>query len=61
MYDFVIRLHPTDRVLLMGDARQHESIKAGRIVAPMQEGGMETVRSEEIVRQKNPEFKRVVE
>ena len=61
MHDFVARLHPNDRVLLVGDTRQHESVEAGRIFAQMQDGGMETVRLEEIVRQKDPELKRVVE
>ena len=61
MYEFVGRLHPNDRVLLVGDTRQHESVEAGRIFAQMQEGGMRTVRLEEIVRQKDPELKRTVE
>ena len=61
MHEFVGRLHPNDRVLLVGDTRQHESVEAGRIFAQMQEGGMRTVRLEEIVRQKDPEMKRTVE
>ena len=61
MHEFVSRLHPNDRVLLVGDTRQHESVEAGRIFAQMQEGGMRTVRLEEIVRQKDPELKQTVE
>ena len=61
MHEFVGRLHPYDRVLLVGDTRQHESVEAGRIFAQMQEGGMRTVRLEEIVRQKDPELKQTVE
>ena len=61
MHEFIGRLHPTDRVLLVGDTRQHESVEAGRIFAQMQEGGMRTVRLEEIVRQKDPELKQTVE
>ncbi len=61
MHEFVGRLRPNDRVLLVGDTRQHESVEAGRIFAQMQEGGMRTVRLEEIVRQKDPELKRTVE
>ena len=61
MHEFVGRLHPNDRVLLVGDTRQHESVEAGRIFAQMQEGGMRTVRLEEIVRQKDPELKQTVE
>jgi conjugative relaxase-like TrwC/TraI family protein len=61
MHEFVSRLHPNDRVLLVGDTRQHESVEAGRIFAQLQEAGMKTVKLEEIVRQKNPELKQVVE
>jgi ATP-dependent exoDNAse (exonuclease V) alpha subunit len=61
MHEFLTRLHPSDRVLLVGDTRQHESIEAGRIFAQLQEGGMKTVKLGEIVRQKDPELKQVVE
>ncbi len=61
MHDFVHRLHPSDRVLLVGDRRQHEAVEAGRPFAQLQDSGMVTVRLEEIVRQKDPELKRVVE
>lgn len=61
MHDFVTRLHPNDRVLLVGDTRQHEAVEAGRPFAQLQEAGMKTVKLEEIVRQKDPELKNVVE
>jgi conjugative relaxase-like TrwC/TraI family protein len=61
MHEFVTRLHPNDRVLLVGDTRQHESVEAGRIFAQLQDAGMKTVKLEEIVRQKDPELKQVVE
>ncbi len=61
MHDFVTRLHPNDRVLLVGDTRQHEAVEAGRPFTQLQEAGMRTVRLEEIVRQKDPELKNVVE
>jgi conjugative relaxase-like TrwC/TraI family protein len=61
MHEFVNRLHPNDRVLLVGDRRQHEAIEAGRPFAQLQDAGMKTVKLEEIVRQKNPELKQVVE
>ena len=61
MHEFVGRLHPNDRVLLVGDTRQHESVEAGRIFAQMQEAGMKTVKLDEIVRQKDPELKQTVE
>jgi ATP-dependent exoDNAse (exonuclease V) alpha subunit len=59
--EFVYRLHPNDRVLLVGDRRQHEAIEAGRPFAQLQDAGMVTVRLNEIVRQKDPELKQVVE
>ena len=61
MHEFVGRLHPNDRVLLVGDTRQHESVEAGRIFAQLQDDGMKTVKLEEIVRQKDPELKQTVE
>jgi conjugative relaxase-like TrwC/TraI family protein len=61
MHDFLTRLHPNDRVLLVGDTRQHESIEAGRIFAQLQDAGMKTVKLDEIVRQRDPELKQVVE
>ena len=61
VYEFVNRLHPNDRVLLVGDRRQHEAVEAGRPFAQLQDAGMKTVRLDEIVRQKDPELKRVVE
>lgn len=60
MHEFVTRLHPTDRVLLVGDTRQHEAIEAGRPFAQLQEAGMKTVRLDEIVRQRDPALKQVV-
>jgi conjugative relaxase-like TrwC/TraI family protein len=61
MHEFVNRLNPNDRVLLVGDRRQHEAIEAGRPFAQLQDAGMKTVKLEEIVRQKDPELKQVVE
>jgi conjugative relaxase-like TrwC/TraI family protein len=61
VHEFVERLHPNDRVLLVGDRRQHEAVEAGRPFAQLQDAGMKTVKLEEIVRQKEPELKQVVE
>jgi conjugative relaxase-like TrwC/TraI family protein len=61
MHEFVSRLHPNDRVLLVGDTRQHESVEAGRIFAQLQDAGMKTVKLDEIVRQRDPELKQTVE
>lgn len=61
MHSFVNRLHPSERVLMVGDTRQHEAVEAGRPFAQLQEAGMKTVRLDEIVRQRDPDLKEVVE
>jgi len=61
IHEFMNRLHPNDRVLMVGDRRQHEAVEAGRPFAQLQEAGMKTVKLEQIVRQKDPELKQVVE
>ncbi|HEX4065367.1 MAG TPA: MobF family relaxase [Acidobacteriaceae bacterium] len=61
LHGFVHRLQPNDRVLLVGDRRQHEAVEAGRPFAQLQDAGMVTVKLEEIVRQKDPQLKKVVE
>ena len=61
IHEFMERLHAGDRVLLVGDTRQHEAVEAGRPFAQLQEAGMRTLRLEEIVRQKDPELKQAVE
>jgi conjugative relaxase-like TrwC/TraI family protein len=61
MHDFIERLHANDRVLLVGDRRQHEAVEAGRPFAQLQDAGMKTVRLDEIMRQKDPKLKQVVE
>jgi conjugative relaxase-like TrwC/TraI family protein len=61
MHEFVTRLHPNDRVLLVGDRRQHEAVEAGKPFAQLQEAGMKTVSLDQIVRQKEPELRQVVE
>ena len=61
LHEFIERLRPNDRVLLVGDRRQHEAVEAGRPFAQLQDAGMKTVKLEEIVRQKDPELKEVVQ
>ena len=61
MHDFLTRLHPNDRVLLVGDTRQHEAVEAGRPFAQLQDAGMRTARLDEIVRQRDAALKQVVE
>ena len=59
--DFLKRLAPKDRVLLVGDTRQHQAVDAGRPFQQMQEAGMRTAHLDQIVRQRDPELKQVVE
>src|SRR5258707_13400032 len=46
---------------MTGDSRQHEAVEAGRPYQQLQEAGIETARLDEIVRQKDPALKEVVE
>lgn len=61
MNEFLHRLQGENRVLLVGDTRQHEAVEAGRPYQQLQEAGMQTVRLDEIVRQKDPALKEAVE
>jgi ATP-dependent exoDNAse (exonuclease V) alpha subunit len=61
MHEFIERLHRNDRVLLVGDRRQHEAVEAGRPFAQLQEAGMRTATLNDIVRQRDPDLKEVVE
>jgi ATP-dependent exoDNAse (exonuclease V) alpha subunit len=61
MHTFVERLGKNDRVLFVGDTRQHEAVEAGRPYAQLQEAGLRTARLDEIIRQKDPALKQVVE
>ena len=61
MREFLARLGAHDRVLLIGDTRQHQGVEAGRPFEQLQEAGMSTARLDEIVRQKDPALKSAVE
>jgi conjugative relaxase-like TrwC/TraI family protein len=61
MREFLTRLAPHDRVVLIGDIRQHQGIEAGRPFEQLQEAGMRTARLDEIVRQQDPTLKSAVE
>jgi conjugative relaxase-like TrwC/TraI family protein len=63
MREFLARLGPNnnDRVLLIGDIRQHQGVEAGRPFEQLQEAGMRTARLDEIVRQQDPALKSAVE
>jgi conjugative relaxase-like TrwC/TraI family protein len=61
MHTFVERLRENDRVLFVGDIRQHEAVEAGRPYAQLQEAGLRTAHLDEIIRQKDPALKEAVE
>jgi conjugative relaxase-like TrwC/TraI family protein len=58
---FLHGLREEDRVLMVGDVRQHEAVEAGRPYQQLQDAGMQTARLDEIVRQKDPALKEAVE
>jgi conjugative relaxase-like TrwC/TraI family protein len=59
--EFLRGLQPHDRVLLVGDVRQHEAVEAGRPYHQLQEAGMRTAHLDEIIRQRDPALKEAVE
>jgi conjugative relaxase-like TrwC/TraI family protein len=61
MRELLSRLSPGDRVLLIGDTRQHQSVEAGRPFEQLQQAAMRTAKLDEIVRQKDPALKSAVE
>ncbi len=61
MREFLARLAPYDRVVLIGDIRQHQGVEAGRPFEQLQEVGMRTARLDEIVRQQDAALKSAVE
>jgi ATP-dependent exoDNAse (exonuclease V) alpha subunit len=61
MRDFLSRLGSQDRVILIGDTRQHQAVEAGRPFQQLQDAGMNTAKLDQIVRQKDPELKTAVE
>jgi ATP-dependent exoDNAse (exonuclease V) alpha subunit len=61
MCDFLNRIEPQDRVLLIGDTRQHQGVDAGKPFEQLQQAGMKTVQLNQIMRQKDPELLKAVE
>jgi len=59
--EFLSRLGADDRVLLIGDIRQHQGVEAGRPFEQLQQAGMRTARLDEIVRQQDLALKSTVE
>jgi ATP-dependent exoDNAse (exonuclease V) alpha subunit len=61
MRSFLGRLGADDRVLVIGDTRQHQGVDAGRPFQQMQEAGMQTSKLDKIMRQKDPELLKAVQ
>jgi conjugative relaxase-like TrwC/TraI family protein len=59
--DFLVKLDPGDRVLFIGDVRQHQGVEAGKPFEQLVQAGMKTAQLDQIVRQKDPELLRAVE
>ena len=53
MRSFLGKLNPEDRVLVIGDIRQHQGVDAGRPFQQMQEAGMQTSQLDRIMRQRD--------
>ena len=59
--DFLRRIDKNDKVLLVGDIRQHQGVDAGKPFEQLQEAGMRSALLDRIVRQKDPELLKAVE
>jgi ATP-dependent exoDNAse (exonuclease V) alpha subunit len=59
--DFLNKIGADDRVLLVGDIRQHQAVDAGKPFEQLQQAGMPTAQLDQIVRQKDPALLRAVE
>jgi conjugative relaxase-like TrwC/TraI family protein len=61
MRSFLGKLNPDDRVLVIGDTRQHQGVDAGRPFQQMQEAGMQTSQLDRIMRQRDPNLLKAVQ
>lgn len=62
VHRLIKHLRPQDRVVLVGDVRQHQSIDAGRIFHQLQLAGMQTIKLDRIMRQReNPDLLEAVQ
>ena len=61
MRDFLRRITSDDKVLLIGDVRQHQGVDAGKPFEQLQESGMRSALLDRIVRQRDPELLKAVE
>ncbi|MDQ2843199.1 MAG: relaxase domain-containing protein, partial [Acidobacteriota bacterium] len=61
MRSFLDKVGENDRVLIIGDTRQHQGVDAGRPFQQMQDAGMRTAQLDRIMRQKDPELLKAVQ
>jgi conjugative relaxase-like TrwC/TraI family protein len=61
MRAFLDKIQPQDRVLVIGDTRQHQGVDAGRPFEQMQDAGLRTSQLDQIMRQKDPELLNAVQ
>jgi conjugative relaxase-like TrwC/TraI family protein len=61
MRDFLRKITDDDKVLLIGDVRQHQGVDAGKPFEQLQESGMRSAVLDHIVRQRDPELLKAVE
>jgi conjugative relaxase-like TrwC/TraI family protein len=61
MRDFFARIRAEDKVLLIGDVRQHQGVDAGKPFEQLQQAGMRSAVLDRIVRQKDPQLLKAVE
>jgi conjugative relaxase-like TrwC/TraI family protein len=54
------RLQAQDKVLLVGDIKQHQAVEAGSPFEQFQKHGMETAKLNKIVRQRDPKLRQVI-
>ena len=61
MREFLRKIGRDDKVLLIGDVRQHQGVDAGKPFEQLQESGMRSAVLDHIVRQRDPELLKAVE
>jgi conjugative relaxase-like TrwC/TraI family protein len=59
--EFMHHLGPQDRVVLIGDIRQHQAVEAGKPFEQLQDAGMSTAKLDQILRQKDPDLSTIVD
>src|SRR5437660_1481220 len=60
LHTFFARLEAQDKILLVGDIKQHQAVEAGSPFEQFQRHGMETAKLDKIVRQRDARLRQVV-